>query len=155
MFATLFAVDRPNVHSPSLRKSTVDDYWHYHDVGNLGLTITNYGVLGEGYNNPDQPSCMYKLYADNIRQQIEHMSYGGVWIGGRGGPNEEVRVSTAIIDGVFESGEEGFEFTNTADPGDTVRIRSSIVTSPYFDPDAVSHQDFIAEYFYTNSISQT
>ena len=45
----------------SLEKSSIDDYWHYHNVGNLGLTVTNYGILGEGYNNPDQPSCMYKL----------------------------------------------------------------------------------------------
>lgn len=135
----------------SLQKSAVDDYWHYHDVGNLGLTVTNYGVIGEGYNNPDQPSCMYKLYADNERYQIEHLSYGGLWVGGRGGPDSEIRVSTAIVDGVFEAGEEGFEFTNTADPGDTIRIRSSIVTSPYFDPNAISHQDFISNFTDANT----
>ena len=148
---SIYANDRPTIRSSRLQKPDIDDYWHFHDVGNLGLTVTNYGVLGEGYNNPDQPSCMYKLYADNARQQIEHMSYGGVWIGGRGGPNEEVRVSTAIVDGVFESGEEGFEFTNSADEADTIRIRSSIVTSPYFDPDAVSHQDFIANFTDVNT----
>ncbi|MBN1541515.1 hypothetical protein JW992_05175 [candidate division KSB1 bacterium] len=129
-----------------LRKTAIDDYWHYHDAGNLGLTITNYGVIGEGYNNPDQPSCMYKLFADNPREQIEHMSYGGLWIGGIGGEGGGVHVSTAIIDGVFESGEEGFEFTNSAASGDTIRIRSSIVTSPYFDPQAVSHQDFLCDF---------
>jgi len=137
--------------SRSLNKPTIDDYWHYHNVGNLGLTVTNYGVLGEGYNNPDQPSCIYKLYADNERYQIEHMSYGGLWIGGRGGPNAEIRVSTAIVDGVFEAGEEGFEFTNTADQSDTIRIRSSIVTSPHFDPEAISHQDFLADFTDVNT----
>ncbi len=131
---------------PTIQKSAIDDYWHYHDVGNLGLTVTNYGVLGEGYNNPDQPSCMYKLYANNPREQVEHMSFGGLWIGGRGGPSGGVHVSTAIVDGVFEAGEEGFEFTNTASEGDTIQIRSSIVTSPYFDPQAVSHQDFVAQF---------
>ena len=24
-----------------LQKSAIDDYWHYHNVGNLGLTVTN------------------------------------------------------------------------------------------------------------------
>ena len=134
-----------------LKKALIDDYWHYHNVGNLGLTVTNYGVIGEGYNNPDQPSCMYKLHADNEREQIEHMSFGGLWVGGRGGPDGGVHVSTAIVDGVFEAGEEGFEFTNTASKSDTIRIRSTIVTSPYFDPQAVSHQDFIANFTDANT----
>ncbi len=129
-----------------MQKTLVDDYWHYHNVGNLGLTVTNYGVIGEGYNNPKQPSCMYKLQADNLRDQIEHMSYGGVWVGGRSGGDGQIHVSTAIVDGVFDAGEEGFEFTNSAAAGDTVKIRSTIVTSPYFSPDAVSHQDFICDF---------
>ncbi|MBN2354783.1 hypothetical protein JXO59_01650 [candidate division KSB1 bacterium] len=129
-----------------LLKPTVDDYWHFHNVGNLGLTVTNYGVIGEGYNNPDQPSCMYKLQADNEREQIEHMSFGGLWVGGRGGFDGGIHVSTAIVDDVFEAGEEGFEFTNSSAANDTIRIRSTIVTSPYFSPDAVSHQDFLADF---------
>ncbi|HNS71929.1 MAG TPA: hypothetical protein PKI81_00870 [bacterium] len=129
-----------------LQKSAIDDYWHYHSAGNLGLTVTNYGVIGEGYNNVNQPSCMYKLHADNARDQIEHMSFGGLWVGGRGGPDGMVHVSTAIVDGVFEAGEEGFEFTNTASAGDTIRVRSTIVTSPYFSPEAISHQDFVSTF---------
>lgn len=134
-----------------LQKSAIDDYWHYHNVGNLGLTVSNYGVIGEGYNNPDQPSCKYKLHSDNEREQIEHMSFGGLWIGGRGGADGGVHVSTAIVDGVFEAGEEGFEFTNSSAASDTIRIRSTIVTSPYFSPDAVSHQDFIADFTDVNT----
>lgn len=132
--------------TPPVQKILVDDYWHYHNVGNLGLTITNYGVIGEGYNNEDQPSCMYKLHTDNKRDQIEHMSFGGLWIGGISGEDGNARVSTAIVDGVFEAGEEGFEFTNSADESDTIRTRSTLVTSPYFDPFAVSHQDFLCEF---------
>jgi len=130
--------------SARLHKTAVDDYWHFHNAGNLGLTITNYGVIGEGYNNPDQPSCMYKLHADNMRYQIEHMSFGGLWVGGRSEADGAVHVSTAIVDGVFEAGEEGFEFTNSEAAGDTIQVRSTIVTSPYFSPHAVSHQDFVA-----------
>ncbi|NLP10204.1 hypothetical protein GX408_07390 [bacterium] len=132
--------------SARLHKAVVDDYWHFHNAGNLGLTITNYGVIGEGYNNPDQPSCMYKLHADNMRYQIEHMSFGGLWVGGRSEADGAVHVSTAIVDGVFEAGEEGFEFTNSEAAGDTIQIRSTIVTSPYFSPQAVSHQDFVATF---------
>ena len=135
---------RPSSIKPS--KPVIDDYWHFHDVGNLALTITNYGVIGEGYNNPDQPSCMYKYHADNMREQIEHMSYGGLWIGGRGGQDGAVHVSTAIVDGVFEAGEEGFEFTNSSADADTILERSSIVTSPFFDPHAISHQDFLCDF---------
>lgn len=132
--------------SARLHKTAIDDYWHFHNAGNLGLTITNYGVIGEGYNNPDQPSCMYKLHADNMRHQIEHMSFGGLWVGGRSEADGAVHVSTAIVDGVFEAGEEGFEFTNSEAAGDTIQVRSTIVTSPYFSPQAVSHQDFVATF---------
>lgn len=118
---------------------TVPDYVHYTTVGQLGLTVTNFGLLGEGYNNPKQPSCMYKQYPDNIKEQIEHMSYGGLWIGGI--VSGEKRVSTGIVDGVFDYGSEGFEFT---DNGDSIRERSSIPTSPVYSPYAISHQDFMA-----------
>lgn len=127
-------------------KPTVVNFWHYYNIGNLGLTITNYGFFGEGYNNPHQISCLYKLHSDNVREQVEHMSYGGLLVRGRGRVDGGIYVFTAIVDKVFEAGEEGFEFTNSSEKNDTIRIRSTIVTSPYFSPDAVSHQDFIADF---------
>jgi len=66
-----------------LAKDSVIDKVHYTTVNQLGLTITNYGVLGEYYKNPDQPSCMYKQHTDNIKEQIEHMAHGGLWVGGK------------------------------------------------------------------------
>ncbi len=150
------AADRYNIFPPGLQKSVIDDYWHYHDIGNLGLTVTNYGLLGQGYQAAlkDQPSCQYKLHSRLEKEQIEHFSYAGLWIGGVGGMHGERQtlVSTAIIDGVFQYGEAGFEFTNSASPGDTIRERSSIVTSPYFDPDAISHQDFICNFTDRNTV---
>lgn len=135
---------------PVLTKPMIDDYHHYHDVGNLGLTVTNYGLLGQGYLAAlqDQPSCQYKYHSRLDKERIEHFSYAGLWIGGIGGINgeNETLVSTAIVDGVFEYGEAGFEFTNSAAESDTVKERSSIVTSPYFDPAAISHQDFICDF---------
>lgn len=54
------------------RSIAADDYWHFHNVGNLGLTITNYGILGQGYNVEGQPSCMYKLHTNLLQEQVEH-----------------------------------------------------------------------------------
>jgi hypothetical protein len=136
--------------APNLNKRTVDDYRHFHDVGNIGLTVTNYGLFGQGYLEAlqDQPSCVYKYHSHLEKERIEHFSYAGLWIGGIGGMNgeNETLVSTAIVDGVFEYGEAGFEFTNSADEGDTIKERSSIVTSPFYDPAAISHQDFLCNF---------
>jgi len=131
---------------PNLKKRTVDDIDNFTTIGNIGLTITNFGILGHGYNNPDAPSCMYKLYSNNPREQVEHFSYGGLWIGGKGGIQGGTHVSTAIVDGVFDYGDQGFEFTTTADESDTIITKSSIITSRYFDPNAISHQDFICDF---------
>ena len=142
--------DRDLIVPHKLSKPQIDDYRHFHDIGNLGLTVTNYGLLGQGYLDAlqDQPSCQYKYHYRLEKEQIEHFSYAGLWIGGIGGMNGEQQtlVSTAIVDGVFEYGEAGFEFTNTADEGDTIRVRSSIVTSPQYDPKAISHQDFLCDF---------
>jgi hypothetical protein len=142
--------DRDLIVSHKLNKPQIDDYRHFHNIGNLGLTVTNYGLFGQGYLTAlkDQPSCLYKYHSRLEKEQVEHFSYAGLWIGGIGGMNgeDEVLVSTAIVDGVFEYGEAGFEFTNSADEGDTVRVRSSIVTSPSYDPKAISHQDFLCDF---------
>ncbi len=143
-------VSRNQNHSP-LSKVSADDYNKYTKVGQIGLTITNFGVLGEGWNNPDQPSCRYKQYADIEKEEIEHFSFAGLWIGGL--VKGSKRVSTAIVDGVFDVSEEGFEFSATPNPADTIKIKSSIETSRYFSPDAVSHEDFICNYTDLKEIS--
>ena len=126
-----------------------DVYDKYTSVGQLGLAVTNFGVLGNGWNKIDgkiQPSCQYKQKTEILREQVEHFSYAGLWIGGIVG--NERRVSTAIVDGVFDSGQEGFEFF--ANSG--VEIRSSISSTSldsmahYYSPFAVSHQDFIMDF---------
>ena len=140
--------------SAQLKKPAIDDYDNATIVGEMGLTVTNFGILGEGWNNPAQPSCRYKQYGTE-REMVELMSYAGLWIGGIpiiGGEEQAARVSTAIVDGAFDYGEEGFEFTTSAAVGDTIQTRSSISsssTSPlasYFSLDAVSHQDLLADF---------
>ena len=126
-----------------------DVYDKYTSVGQLGLAVTNFGVLGNGWNKIDgriQPSCMYKQKTEILREQVEHFSYAGLWIGGK--VNGERRVSTAIVDGVFESGQEGFEYFANSN----IKIRSSISSTSldsmaqYYSPYAVSHQDFIMDF---------
>ncbi len=131
----------------SLAQSAVpDDASHYTDVGNIRLTISNFGTLGTGFANwPEQPSCEYPRGSG-----IEHLFIGGLWVGGRirRGGEELIAVSTAAVDvASARYASEGFEFTPTA----PVRIRSSLPMDPYFTPSAVSHRDFIVEFTDTNT----
>ncbi|MBU0519294.1 hypothetical protein KJ564_10205 [bacterium] len=139
---------------PPVRQTSADDSWHFTSEGNLGLTVTNFGVFGrqfdESYAALNQPSCVYKLNSNLPKEQVEHFSYAGVWVGGI--RNGIVHVSTGITDGSFSAGEPGLEFTNTASAADTVQTRSSILTSPLFDPSAISHQDLISDYSDTNTV---
>jgi len=121
-----------------------NDFNNWTTASEFGVTITNFGILGEGWTNPEQPSALYQQYATQGKKQVSHFSYAGLWIGGQVG-NEE-RVSTAIVDGVFDYGEQGFEFKPRGNPGDSISIKSSIRTDRYFSPDAVSHQDFVSEF---------
>ncbi len=83
------------------RISSVDDEFDkFTSVGQLGLTITNFGILGNGWNRMEDgsinPSCVYKQNTEVLRDQIEHFSYAGLWIGGL--VNGQRRVSLQIID---------------------------------------------------------
>ena len=112
-------------------QSVTDVYDKYTSVGQLGLTVTNFGVLGNGWNKIDGrilPSCQYKQNTEILRDQVEHFSYAGLWIGGI--VNGQRRVSTAIVDGVFESGQEGFEFSAVKN----IDIESSISCLLYTSP---------------------
>ncbi len=114
----------------------------YTNVGNIALTVTNYGTIGNGFAAfPTQPSCQYP-----IGSGIENLFVGGIWIGGV--KDGDIRVSTAAVDVSSLSRTEGFEFTNA--PGSGITERSSLQTSPNYRPDAVSHQDFVSEFFDTN-----
>ncbi len=116
----------------------------YTNVGNIGLTVTNYGTIGNGFVTfPNQPSCQYPLGSG-----IENLFVGGIWIGGV--KDGDIRVSTAAVDVSSANRSEGFEFTNA--PGEGITEKSSLQTSPNYRPDAVSHQDFVSEFFDTNIV---
>lgn len=120
-----------------------DDVSKYTNVGNIGLTVTNIGTIGHGFTLwPGQPSCEYPKGSG-----IEHLFDGGLWIGGV--KNGVVKVTTGAIDASVSSRGEGFEYTTAS--GQTITVKSSLTSSPYFSLDAISHQDFICEYIDTNT----
>ena len=123
-----------------------DDSDKYTDVGNIGLTVTNFGTYGNGFVTwPDQPSCEYPLGSG-----IEHIFDGGLYVGGFirgvGGPF----VTTGAVDIASAARAPGFEFTNA--PGSLVKERSSLFDSRFFSPSAISHQDFVMDYTDTNKV---
>lgn len=130
-----------------LYKSLDDDATKYTNVGNFGLTITNFGTYGHGFVFwPQQPSAEYP-----IGSGIEHLFDGGLWIGAftqndtLGGGRQGPFVTTAAVDAASVSARGGgFEFTNA--PGARVTERSSKFDSNVYSPDAVSHQDLVMVY---------
>jgi hypothetical protein len=120
-----------------------DDVSKYTNVGNIGLTITNFGTVGHGFTLwPGQPSCEYPKGSG-----IEHLFDGGLWVGGF--KNGVVHVTTGAIDASAANRGEGYEYTNAA--GQIISVKSTLTTSPYFSIDAISHQDLICEYTDTNT----
>lgn len=130
-----------NLHSQPLGKTADDDATKYTSVGNIGLTITNYGTLGTGFLTwPAQPSCEYPRGS-----RVEHLFLGGVWIGGIPRTEGVPHVSTAAVDiGSVKRIAEGFEMTNEV--GSTIRQRSSLSGDKFFDTSAISHQDFVMDF---------
>jgi hypothetical protein len=126
-------------------KTNDDDNSKYTNVGNIGLTVTNFGTYGHGFSLwPDQPSCEFPLGSG-----IEHIFDGGLWIGGFIGNDKTAHVTTGAVDAASVSSKGGgFEFTNAA--GTKVAERSSLLESKFFSPLAISHQDFVMDYTDTN-----
>lgn len=134
-------------------KILTDDNSKYTNVGNVGLTVTNFGTYGHGFTLwPQQPSAEYP-----IGSGIEHLFDGGLWIGafksndefgnGRQGPF----VTTGAVDAASISAKGGgFEYTNA--PGERVIERSSLLDSRFYSPLAISHQDLVMDYVDTNTV---
>ncbi|MFH2035198.1 MAG: hypothetical protein ABIJ45_02245, partial [Candidatus Zixiibacteriota bacterium] len=107
-----------------------------HNVGKIGLTITNQGHLGNGFlDNPgSSPSCQYPYPS-----QQEYLYAGAFWIGAVVGRDTLVSVAA-----------DGWSFTrefwpssgSQAPPIGGAIIRRSLAN----DEDAVSEQDFICVY---------
>ena len=119
------------------QKVADDDDRQFTNVGNVGLTITNFGTIGtrNGYW-PTQPSCEYPRGS-----RIEHLYQGGLWIGAYSRNRAQFFVSTATSDQVSSRRTgAGYELTNEV--GARISRGSSLPFSADFTPGAISHQDF-------------
>lgn len=120
------------------------------NVGNIGLTITNFGTIGSRNSYwPSQPSCEYPRGS-----RIEHIYQGGLWVGAVSRISGQQLVSTGATDRSSASRiGQGYELTS--EPGSVLIERSSLPQSQTFDPAALSHQDFLAEYTDRNRTNPT
>ena len=111
-----------------------------HKVGKLGLTVSNFATFGTGsygklvIDGEEVLSCEYP-----INSNVEYLYTGALWIGAVLGEDTLVSVGHDGWYGITEL---------LPDAGDAGAIiaRSTLKSSPYYDPQAVSEQDFIATY---------
>ncbi len=117
------------------------------DVGDTGLALTNVGTLGRpGVSNDPGgvPSFEYPLDSG-----IEHLFEAGLWIGARRADGViSVRTGAVTTSGGYSPGAPGFEFAQE----DVFSRRSTLATSAFFSPRAVSQQDFLTVYSDTAAV---
>ena len=115
-------------------------------VSDVRINVTNIGTFGNAFrgyrDGSGDQSCEYPAGSG-----VEHMFESGFWFGGI--VNGQTLVSTSASDAPqgYSTGRAGFEFTNGSGP---LKLRSSYFDSPYFTPDAVSHEDFVSIYTDSN-----
>ncbi len=114
---------------------------NYTSVGNIGLTISNFGTVGTRNSYwPDQPSCEYPRGS-----RIEHIYQGGLWVGAVSRISGQQLVSTGANDRASAS-RIGAGYELTSEPGATLSQLSSLPESQYFNENAISHQDYLGDY---------
>ena len=123
----------------------------YTSTGEFGLTITNLGYVGNGFDpNTRLPSGRYPL-----NSKVEHLFLGGIWVGGIAADGS-IHVSTGAQDAsTLVAGDEIREFRNYynlmdpldpadewLDPDNFVYMWSNSQNSDNYHPDAVATQQF-------------
>jgi len=108
-----------------------------HNASRIGMTITNYGFLGNNFINRS-PSLEYPLGST-----VDHLIRAGMWIGAI--PSEgDTLTTTGTVDGYWNTPSPvGVEFAPA-----TLGIEevSALPNNKYYSPGAYSEQDFIAFY---------
>jgi hypothetical protein len=108
-----------------------------HNISNIGMTVTNYGLLGNNLMNRN-PSLEYPLGSG-----IDHLVRAGLWIGAINS-DRDTSVTTATGEGIwYTPGLAGWEFTPATCGIEEI---SACPGSEYYNPGAYSEQDFIAFY---------
>lgn len=105
----------------------------------VGLTITNYGFLGNNFVSRS-PSFEYPLGGG-----YEHLVRGGLWVGARAiGDAAYLSVVTGAVDGAEgNTSQNATEFTPA---GLEIKVRSTLTNNKFYNTAAVSEQDFISEF---------
>ncbi len=130
---------------PQLPKRSTDDNTKYTTVGNISITVTNFGVIGNGFKPfPGPPSFQYPRGSG-----IEHLFVGGLWVGASTPTGIHVTTGAVDISSLRSGVSEGFEFTTGVDS--RVIERSSLLDNRFYSPSAISHQDFLADFTDTNT----
>ncbi|MEN2992934.1 MAG: hypothetical protein ABDH91_05210 [Bacteroidia bacterium] len=111
--------------------------------GNFRVTLNNLGMIGNAFKGSYLVQG-FKSAEFPKGASIEHVFEGGLWLGVKKG--NAVIVSTGAVDDPtgYTTGKAGFEFS--AEPGAQLRERSTLPDQPTYDPSAVSHQDFVADF---------
>src|SRR5512141_2272389 len=103
--------ERDEIRGP--KKVLVDTDRNYTTVGNIALTVSNFGTIGtRNAYWPDQPSCEYPRGS-----RIEHLYQGGLWVGAVSRRSGQIHVTTGSSDRVSTITGKGFEFTSDPDTG--------------------------------------
>lgn len=112
-------------------------------ASNVGMTINNLGMIGNSFGGSFDvegfPSCEFP-----VGSGIEHVFDGGLWVGATVGGVEVVTTGAVDASSGYSTGRSGFEFS--APVGSGLTERSSLFDSPVYDPAAISHQDFMADF---------
>ncbi|MDI6767229.1 MAG: hypothetical protein QME52_10445, partial [Bacteroidota bacterium] len=125
----------------SLQKTTDKDQRQVVNVGNLQLTVTNFGTIGT--RNAYWPQQFAAEYPKGSR--IEHLYQGGVWLGAVSRTLGRALVSTGATDRSF-SGVTGQHYEFSSEPDAQIIKRSMDPFSGLPTEGAISELDFICEY---------
>ena len=115
-------------------------------VSDVRLNVTNIGTFGNAFrgyrDGSGDQSCEYP-----VGSGVEHLFEGGFWFGGI--VNGQTLISTSATDAPqgYATGKAGFEYTNTSGP---LKVQSSYFDSPFFTPEAISHEDFVSVFTDSN-----
>ncbi len=118
------------------------------NAGNLALTITNHGFFG---NNFAERAASMEYPKGS---EVDHMIRGGLWVGGIN-TDFDTLVTTGVQDGYWGTYTRPTEWVPVSIPPAEqalgwIRERSTLPTSPYYDPlGAISEQDLVTAFLDT------
>jgi hypothetical protein len=112
-----------------------------HDVGRLWMLISNYGILGNdascGFDSTDGYPGFISCRYPGESSPWDYLAHGALWVGAI------VKGDTLVSCG-FDGWIGELEMFPGSCEGDTIEVRSNNPSSPFYDPNARSNQDFYA-----------